>query len=51
MAKNRKGNDKAEYPKLIKVEGKKGKVRVLSAEEEAKLGKPAKAWGGKEAKD
>jgi hypothetical protein len=35
MAKDKKGNTKIEYPKLIKINGKK--VRVLSAEDEAKL--------------
>ncbi len=45
MAKNKKGNDKAEYPKLIRIEGVKGKVRVLSeADEDAarKAAEPAK---------
>jgi len=54
MAKNKKGNDKAEYPKLIRVEGKLGKVRVMNAEEEAKYtkqpepkeDKKAAGWGG-----
>ena len=51
MAKNKKGNTKAEYPKLIRVEGKLGKVRVMNADEEAKYNKPEKAekkdaaWG------
>lgn len=34
VKKNRKGKEIKEYPKLIKVAGKK--IRVLSAEEEAK---------------
>lgn len=42
MAKNKKGADKVEYPKLIRVEGKKEKVRVMNADEEAKYTKPAK---------
>lgn len=53
MAKNKKGIDRAEYPKLIKVEGKK--VRVLNKEEEAKYIKTtpttkdkADKWGTKE---
>ena len=51
MAKNKKGNDRAEYPKLIRVEGKLGKVRVMNAEEEAKYTQPkvdskkAASWG------
>ena len=46
MAKNKKGFDKVEYPKLIKVGDKK--VRVLNAEDEAKYDQPKenkKAWG------
>ena len=46
MAKNKKGFDKVEYPKLIKIDGKK--VRVLNAEDEAKYDQPKetkKAWG------
>ena len=41
MAKNKKGIEKKEYPKLVKVGDKK--VRVLSEEDEAKLSaKPEK---------
>lgn len=45
VAKNKKGKDKAEYPKLVPTA--KGKVRVNSAEEEAALDAPAietKGW-------
>jgi len=48
MAKNKKGIDKKEYPKLIKVGDKK--VRVLNEDEEKKYTKkqPAAAWGKSE---
>mgnify|MGYP001609835376 CR=1 FL=1 len=49
MAKDRKGNDKPEYPKLIRVEGKPGKVRVMNAEEEAAAQKPDKKADDKKA--
>jgi len=45
MAKNRKGNDKPEYPKLLRVEGKLGKVRVMNAEEEKAATAKPKAAG------
>lgn len=41
--KDKKGKDIVEYPKLIIVEGQKGKVRVNSKEEEEALLKPKKA--------
>jgi len=49
MAKDKKGKDLVEYPKLIRVNGKK--VRVMNAKEEAEYTKPEKvekkdaAWG------
>lgn len=45
--KNKKGIEKKEYPKLIKVEGKDKKVLVNSKEEEEAAAKPAitaKKW-------
>lgn len=51
MAKNKKGLDKKEYPKLIKVEGKKVLVNNEAEEakyfpvKEAKAEKKAAAWG------
>lgn len=47
MATNKKGIEKKEYPKLIKVEGKDKKVLVKSKEEEEAAVKPAttaKKW-------
>lgn len=48
MAKNKKGIDKKEYPKLIKVGDKK--VRVLNEDEEKKYTKkqPVATWGKSE---
>ena len=43
MAKNKKGKDVAEYPKLIKVAGSDKKVRVMDEKEEASIATKSKA--------